>query len=572
MQFSLCRTLILAVGLAPLVPFGTAQAQPSDARIIQDLKGPGVLSVKLLGRGARVWSRASSQYVWDRSAVVVRQANIPEYPNAKVEIVGIATYSIVGGRFPFKKFYVSYNRYNGIPTPSAAQITKLLNSKLPEFLGHYYNSVVGNVQPITLAANPKWNWHTPNSVSFLVNTGFSTKVSSTQLEKQKVTFEVRLYRDKVKSPWKDFHSSRHAVVSLGKSTHSEDELKAMPTLNTIAQERVAKARLAALPAVSIPEFKTDLELFAFLHKTLRAGDARKTEAVLRRLLSPAFFVEGSSMVLQGDGEDLIQTVLRKAYGGKISYAEQYPEDLHVDGYQPGMLSFWNADRRHASTFKAERAGGTWQNGVKVGQTYRIQSMTIGVVTDADEIARLRSMAPATRFAPPQGATLFSQLGQRVADQQQAQAQAQQVRALQWTPYTSTQGRMTIAFPAKATEIAGQMNGKYPMWTVEATSPQVLCRAISINYGTRLNRMQAQTTVDSALKGLAQNNNATVKSVSEINEGTYGRLAVLEAGDTVIKARVFVQGEMLYQLVMSGSSATMATLNERAFFGTFQPLR
>jgi hypothetical protein len=85
-------------------------------------------------------------------------------------------------------------------------------------------------------------------------------------------------------------------------------------------------------------------------------------------------------------------------------------------------------------------------------------------------------------------------------------------------------------------------------------------------------MQAQQTVDSALQQLAQSNNATMKRPSELNEGTYGKLATLERDGAVIKARVFVQGEVLYQLILSGSPTTMATLGERDFFGSFQALR
>jgi hypothetical protein len=550
----------------------TVQAQPSDAQTKRDLTSRGVLSVKLHGRGAKVWSSLHSQYVWDRTATVIRKANIPEFPNAKLEIVGIASYSILGGRYPFRKFLVAENRYIGIPTPSAAAIVAMVKKDLPGFLGFHYNRIVGEVQPITLAADPKWYWHTPNSVSMMVTAAFSEKVSDTELEKKKMTFEVRLYRDAIKKPWKSFGSSSKTEVSLGKMTRDADALAAMKTLDVIDAERVAKARLATLPAVQIPAFKTDLELFAWLHKTLREGGAGKTEAVLRRMLAPQLFRKGSDVLLDDTGERMVQDTVQKAFKGKSTYAEQYGAEPNIESYSANEIVFINADGKHRSSISLEPAGGSWQNGVKTGQSLKIKQINIGLNTNADEIARLRSLPPATRFALPPGSKSFAQWGGQVAEEKQAQVQAEVVRAISWTPFTSTNARLKMSFPATPQETEGQMNGKYPMWTVEATHPQVLCRAIAVIYPTRLNRMQAQTTVDSALQQLAQANNATMQRPSELNEGTYGKLATLEKEGAVMKARVFVQGDVLYQLILSGSPATMATLNERDFFGSFQATR
>jgi hypothetical protein len=551
---------------------GVAQAQPSDAQIKKDISGPGILSVKLLGRGSRVWNTAHRLYVWDRSAVVVRKACIPEYPNAKLEIGGIASYSIVGGRFPFRKFLVTYNSYSGIPAPSSKAVIGLINKDLPEFLGHAYYSIVGPVQPIAIASEPKWDWHTPNSVSVRVTTGYRKKVSSTQVENKKAVATVRLYRDAIKKPWTKFMASGQQETTLGVTTYKEDVLSAMKTLNIIDAERSAKARLAALPAVQVPSFKTDLELFAWLNQILREGNPKKTEAVLRRTLSPSYFEKGSTVLLNSQGEELVNAALRNAYEGRISYAEQYPANLNVSHYQPNSISFWNADGRHMSSMSAELTGGTWQNGVKVGQRLKLKELSIAVLKDADEIARLRSLPPATRFAPPRGSTPFSQLGQQVVAEQQAQAQVEVVRAIQWAPFTSDNGRFTVSFPAKPTETQGQMNDKYPMWTAEAGTDKVLCRVVSIIYPTRLNRMQAQSTVEAALRSLVESNNVTVKIQSELMSGTYGKIATLEGDGKVMQVQINALNNVLYQLIVSGSPATMANLDYRQFFNSFQPLR
>jgi hypothetical protein len=555
-------------------PFsGVAEAQPSDARTRKDLSAKGILSIRLLGRGSRVWSDVHKQYMWHRSAVIVRTAQLREFPNAKLEIGGIATYFIVGGGYSFNRFLVGYNSYSGIPAPSTKTVLGLVNANLAEFLGdYYYRSSVGEVQPIALASDPKWEWHSPNSVSLRLTSGITQKISSTELEKKKIVMNVRLYRDSIKSPWTKWGSSRESEVSLGKITRSEDEIKAMKSLHFIALERAAAAHLKALPAVSIPAFKSDLEMFAFLHKTLREDGAAKTEAVLRGLLAPRYFLEGSSILLDSNGENLIENALKEAFRGKSTYAEQYGAEPNIESYSPNNITFVNADGRHRSSIELEPTGGTWQNGVKVGQSLRIAGFGVGVNENPDEIARLRSIPAATRFARSPGAKTFAEWGGQVIVEQKAQEHRAEVKAIQWKPFTSTKARLTIAFPGVPTETEGQMNDKYPMWTVEANHPQVLCRAITVLYPTRLNRMQAQNTVNSALQLLAQSNGATLHDTTELNEGTYGQVATLKKEGSEIKARVFVGGNTLYQLIMSASPTTMATLSGREFFGSFQPLR
>ena len=575
MQMSWRRGLVasglVAIGLLT-VSGSAARAQPSDAQIIRDLKSPGVISVKLLGRGSRVWSTGYSQYTWDRTAIVVRKAGLREFPNARVEIGGIATYSIVGGRFPFKKFYVGYNSYIGIPAPSAKTIVALLKTDMSIFLGNDALFIVGPVQPIALASNPKWNWHTPNSVSLRVTTGYKKKVSYTELEQQKVVKEVRLYRNAIKSPWNRFASSLESSTPSGRTTHDADALRVMKTFSTVEAERGAARRLASLPQVSVPAFKTDLQMFAFLHNTLREGNAAKTEAVLRRALAPAFFVEGSEVLLNGDGDLLLNRVIDQAHKGKMTYAEQFAPDLNVDHYKANELSFWNADGVHRSSIELEMTGGSWQNGAKVGQVFKLKQLDVYGVTGADEAARLRSMSPASRFAPPPRSQRFSTLGGQVAAQQNAQNAAADVRAIKWTPFISNNARLKMSFPAKPTETQSQMNGQYPMWTVEASNDLVLCRAVAVIYPKFLNRMQSQTLVNSAMQELVSSNGMSIKISSDLTGGTVGKIATLQKDGTVMKVRVYALGNVLYQLVLSGSPATMNVVKDNEFFNSFEALR
>src|SRR5690606_16572975 len=143
--------------------------------------------------------------------------------------------------------------------------------------------------------------------------------------------------------------------------------------------------------------------------------------------------------------------------------------------------------------------------------------------------------------------------------------------IQGSPHTSNKARLKIAFPGTPTEDSGKMNDKYPMWTLESKNNVVLCRAASIIYPIQLNRMQAQPVVEPTIEILAKNNQATVANESAVAGGNYGQSFILDTGDSLIKGRVFVVGDVLYQLLMSSDKASWAALSESSFFNSFAAL-
>ena len=220
--------------LSSLTAPGPCWAQPSDAQIIKDLKSPGVLSVTLSKKGGgKVWSRTDLQYYWERGAVVTRKADVPDMPDVKLEIGGLATYTIVGGKYVFKKFYVTWNDYQGIPKPTEKEIMTLMETDRRKVFGYAYNRIVGDVEKLKLADDPKWTWHTPNSVSFNMVVVAPQIINNTDVARIQQIYEVRLYRDKVKDPWKNFISSPgqgDERKELSKKTYTAEEVRAMKTL------------------------------------------------------------------------------------------------------------------------------------------------------------------------------------------------------------------------------------------------------------------------------------------------------------------------------------------------------
>jgi hypothetical protein len=139
------------------------------------------------------------------------------------------------------------------------------------------------------------------------------------------------------------------------------------------------------------------------------------------------------------------------------------------------------------------------------------------------------------------------------------------------PFTSQNARMTVSFPGTPTETQGTLDGK-PMWTIEGKHPLITARAISVIHPKPLNRGQAQNAVQTALQELGKANNMAVTNPSEINGVAYGLVSTMKSADKVVVARVWAQGDMLYQLILSATPQTMANVSGREFFGSFQALR
>lgn len=210
---NLCVSNLLALLLVLLGAglVNAVSAQPSDAQIKKDLTGAKTVSVALGKPGTIEWSKTYKKYVWSRSFTAkVKTDN----PGIFVIVKGYASYDVMAGRYVFWKSFTTSNSYEGIPDPTAADVQALIGKfGAEQFMGNYYfNRAVGKVESIGLAADPKYDWPTPNSVSFNVTAVYIEKVNDIGgRERVARTFEIRLYRDAVKAPWKSLMSTDKGV-------------------------------------------------------------------------------------------------------------------------------------------------------------------------------------------------------------------------------------------------------------------------------------------------------------------------------------------------------------------------
>lgn len=199
------QRLFLHIPILTAVVIGIAVigaiAQPSATQVKKDVSGPKTVSVTVGGKGTRVWSKGYSKWVWD----VPYSAKVKsEEPGVNILVEATASYDIVGGRYVYWRSFVGSNIYEGIPNPTEAEVAALLGKFGPQkvMMGDFYNAV-GGVESIKLAAKPRFEWHTLNSVSFTVIATYKEKVDSSTTRRISKPFRARLYRDSKTAPWKN---------------------------------------------------------------------------------------------------------------------------------------------------------------------------------------------------------------------------------------------------------------------------------------------------------------------------------------------------------------------------------
>ena len=197
-------TLMVLFGLGVV---NRVAAQPGDAQIKKDLTGPKTVSITLGKPGKIEWSSTYKKYVWSRNFTAKLKT---DDPTIFLIVKGYASYDVVGGRYVFWKTFTSSNSYEGLPDPTNSDLQALIAKLgIQAFIREYYlNRVIGKVESFTLAAEPKYEWHTLNSVSFNAVAIYTAKTNDVGgQERVAQTFRVRLYRDSPKSDWRNAISS-----------------------------------------------------------------------------------------------------------------------------------------------------------------------------------------------------------------------------------------------------------------------------------------------------------------------------------------------------------------------------
>ena len=193
----------------------SAFAQPSAAQVKKQLTNAKTVSVTLGEAGAIEWSSTYKKYIWTRTFTAKLKT---ETAGEFLIVKGYAAYDVMGGRYVFWRTFTSDNSYEGKKSPTLEELNKAFeDGEYSRFLSG--KEIIGEFESLKLAANPDWEWHTPNSVSFtvvgvfnVINHGasygdepeYQYRQGFNAIDKIEKYFRIRIYRKGANDPWHGF--------------------------------------------------------------------------------------------------------------------------------------------------------------------------------------------------------------------------------------------------------------------------------------------------------------------------------------------------------------------------------
>jgi hypothetical protein len=311
----------------------TSLAQPSDAKVKSDAvgNGGGVISFKFTkSTGTRQWNSSAGNWEYVRGVQIKRKS---DYPGINMIVDEDVVYQYVGnGGYSFWKVRVLSNQYEGIPNPTAKEVTDFISKDWAKFYGFYYTVITKLWHQPMLADNPEWVWHDINSVEFRMKMKFDQIIRMKGIETVETIWKVRLYRDNPKAPWKNLFAIRSdeaadsKIIGMKEYTNAQMNDFEKQTLQfTIAEKEAKEQGYNLSQIIMVPNFSEAEDMLAFIYDVLRKGTAEKLKAVMLQVLAPGFFVEGSNVQLRSIEEQNLANVITAVYNDKVKYKQLYCE-------------------------------------------------------------------------------------------------------------------------------------------------------------------------------------------------------------------------------------------------------
>ena len=198
-----------AAGLSPAFAAPAApSSRPSDEQVKKDIwrDGKGMLAFKTTAgkSGEMEWDPKTQTWFFQRGFVVTREGGLTEFPEAKLEVGGLAIYRHSGGSWSFQKELTTFNRYTGIPAPSDDDLLALARSNPERVFRAHHRNMPSGLGSLVLTKDQGQRWHNANSVSFWVDASYDYRMElSREVVPCTSRVEVRIYRNNPSSPWRD---------------------------------------------------------------------------------------------------------------------------------------------------------------------------------------------------------------------------------------------------------------------------------------------------------------------------------------------------------------------------------
>ncbi len=246
-------------GLAAALAAGPAGAQalPSEDDIRRDLAAPGVIEIVFRGRGTV--ERIVENGVWTdeyKRSVTVRRAG--DRPGVTLDVIGDVVYRPAGDRWAFQRMRLAGNVLGGLPPPDRAGIDRLLATLKPHDIDTMFSAMVGEIESIRLADDPRWEWHSPKSVTFEVVQVYTTRHNGGPyvggileiprpgevfIDRVERLERWRIYRDVEGGPWLRLSASGHRSNTMIPRKNAPSQ----PAMRLIERKILSERDYAALP-------------------------------------------------------------------------------------------------------------------------------------------------------------------------------------------------------------------------------------------------------------------------------------------------------------------------------------
>jgi RNA binding activity-knot of a chromodomain len=350
-----------------------AVAQPSSSAIIKRLTHAGVTKVEVV-KTVKEWK--DNKYIYVAYANVIKAVAPEKVFGLKGVTLVIATmaYYDIGASQPYQVLGSESNgEYRGInlPVPSNAELTKyatdLAQNNPEKFFMQAYSIVA--VEKITVT-NPKAAWLHPGKLKFEGTMIYVDRLTKETFQRLEAPCTMELHRDALNAPWRLGKASAETMQAryIGEIIHAADapQWANLPSLSDRVAENANKEKIAAMGFTAPPVFVSGQELALHINEKLHSLTKEQFAEYMKLLLHSSFRQAGTASTPNGNGQQLINEVITKAFDGWGKYKDQYcpvPDRFET----VGTTIYWY-NKRHDRKCDVDA--------VKDGNTYAIQDLDI----------------------------------------------------------------------------------------------------------------------------------------------------------------------------------------------------
>jgi RNA binding activity-knot of a chromodomain len=368
------RNLILM--LAVVFAVIKTHAQPTKAQVVKRLTHAGVIKADVY-KIEKIWHK--TKYIWEAQATITKKvdpAKVDGLTGVTLVYNAIADYDLGASEPYWVGGSESNGEYEGInlPIPSVEELQKFATDAAkqnPEkFFMQAYTIVAAEKIELT---KPNAKWLHPRKLQFDGTLFYVDKLTSETFQMLKCPVTMELHRDGFNAPWYlgKADARRMEQSYVGDIIHAADapQWVGLPSISDRKADAAQKSKALSIGVGTAPVFSTAKELALHLNEKFHTYTKEQMQAYLPLLLHSSLRQPGTTASPNGNAQQMIETILDKAYAGWGKFKDQYCLVPSKDEYFGDLQYSWynkKNDRYTRLSFKKE-------NG-----TFTIEQLDLGV--------------------------------------------------------------------------------------------------------------------------------------------------------------------------------------------------